>query len=61
MIGIRQQILQGHGIRLDRFDRVAPIASRLAPTGDLCTPRIQCGSQPAGDDGLPGDITFGFC
>ncbi|AXP06732.1 hypothetical protein DZG01_28710 [Pseudomonas fluorescens] len=27
------------------------IASRLAPTGELCKPQTQCGSEPARDGG----------
>ncbi|MHC8395045.1 hypothetical protein ACYZT8_15505 [Pseudomonas sp. LB3P93] len=35
------------------MNRVEAIASRLAPTVDLCAPQIPCGSQPAGDGDRP--------
>jgi len=35
------------------MNRVAPFASRLAPTSDLHSSLSHCGSQPAGDGGRP--------
>jgi DNA-binding phage protein len=36
-------------------NRVAPIASKLAPTQDLCRSQIQCGSEPAREGVSPGN------
>ena len=40
-------------------NRVAPFASRLAPTRDLCTPQIPCGSEPAREDARSITTRFG--
>ena len=40
------------------WDRVGFFASRLAPTGDLWWPQVQCGSEPAREGASTVTITF---